>query len=231
MAVLEAPQTTPTSEPSHKKTSSVELRTYVYLDRLQPQFAAYLGTNMRGYLPVVGMASILIEIAPGVIINQVADAVLKAADVRPGLMVVERHFGVLEFHSKAQADVQYSGSAALKSLGLPLEERIKPKILNSQIIHKVNDYHTQIVNVSRLASVLIAGQDMYILEVAPAGYIILAANEAEKSANITLVDCRSFGAVGRLYLGGKESDIQRACKAAESAILNVHGKEGSSHSG
>jgi len=231
MSVLEAPQTTPTSEAARKKSNNVELRTYVYLDRLQPQFAAYLGTNMRGYLPVVGMASILIEIAPGVIINQVADAVCKAADVRPGLMVVERHFGVLEFHSKAQADVQYSGNAALKTLGMSLEERVKPKILNSQIIHKVNDYHTQIVNVSRLASVLIAGQDMYILEVAPAGYIILAANEAEKSANITLVDCRAFGAVGRLYLGGKESDIARACLAAESAILNVHGKEGSSHAG
>ena len=231
MPVLEAPTPTPVIEPARKRTDNVELRTYVYLDRLQPQFAAYLGTNMRGYLPVVGMASILIEIAPGVIINQVADAVLKAADVRPGLMVVERHFGVLEFHSKAQADVQYSGNAALKSLGLPLEERVKPKILNSQIIHKVNDYHTQIVNVSRLASVLIAGQDMYILEVAPAGYIVLAANEAEKSANITLVDCRAFGAVGRLYLGGKESDIERACQAAESAILNLNGKQGSSHAG
>jgi len=230
MPVLEQPQFKVPAEVS-KPRSTVELRSYTYLDRLQPQFAAYLGTNMRGYLPVVGMAAILIEIAPGVLINQVADAALKAADVRPGLMVVERHFGVLEFHSKAQADVQYSGSAALKSLGLPVEERIKPRILNSQIIHKVNDYHTQIVNVSRLASVLIAGQDMYILEVAPAGYIILAANEAEKSANVTLVDCRAFGAVGRLYLGGKESDVARACQAAESAILGVHGKESSSSHG
>jgi hypothetical protein len=225
-------ETKTAAEPVRKERSNVELRTYVYLDRLQPQFAAYLGTNMRGYLPVVGMASILIEIAPGVLINQVADASLKAADVRPGLMVVERHFGVLEFHSKAQADVQYSGNAALRSLGLDVEERVRPKILNSQIIHKVNDYHTQIVNVSRLASVLIAGQDMYILEVAPAGYIILAANEAEKSANVTLVDCRAFGAVGRLYLGGKESDIARAAKAAESAMLNIHGRDASnSHGG
>ena len=228
MPVLEEKQTA-AAQP-RKEKSNVELRTYVYLDRLQPQFAAYLGTNMRGYLPVVGMASTLIEIAPGVLINQVADASLKAADVRPGLMVVERHFGVLEFHSKAQADVQYSGNAALRSLGLSLEDRIRPKILNSQVIHKVNDYHTQIVNVSRLASVLIAGQDMYILEVAPAGYIILAANEAEKSANVTLVDCRAFGAVGRLYLGGKESDIARAAKAAESAMLNLSGRdEANSH--
>ncbi len=203
----------------------VELRAYVYLDRLQPQFAAYLGANMRGYLPVVGMASVLIEIAPGLLINQVADASLKAANVRPGLMVVERHFGVLEFHSKAQADVKYAGDAALRSLGMKIEERVKPKILNSQIIHKVNDYHTQMVNVSRLCSVLIAGQDMYIMEVAPAGYILLAANEAEKNAQVTLVDCRAFGAVGRLYLGGKEADVARAAQAAESAILGMIGRD------
>lgn len=226
MPVLEQPQVKPMIEVP-KPRPAVELRSYVYLDRLQPQFAAFLGTNMRGYLPVVGMASMLIEIAPGVLINQVADAAMKAADVRPGLMVVERHFGVLEFHSKAQADVQYSGSAALKVLGATIEDRLKPKVLSSQIIHKVNDYHTQIVNVSRSASVLIAGQDLYILEVVPAGYIILAANEAEKSANITLVDCRMFGAVGRLSLGGKESDVARAAKAAESAILGIHGREGS----
>jgi ethanolamine utilization microcompartment shell protein EutL len=226
MAVLEQSQIKPAGDVS-KPRPSVELRSYVYIDRLQPQFAAFLGTNMRGYLPVVGMASMLIEIAPGVLINQVADAALKAADVRPGLMVVERHFGVLEFHSKAQADVQYPGNAALKVLQCGQEDRIKPKILSSQIIHKVNDYHTQIVNVSRSASVLIAGQDMYILEVAPAGYIILAANEAEKSANITIVDCRTFGAVGRLYLGGKESDIARAAQAAEAAILGIRGKDGS----
>jgi ethanolamine utilization microcompartment shell protein EutL len=207
----------------------VELRAYVYIDRLQPQLAGYYGSNMRGYLPVVGMASMLIEIAPGMMINHVADAALKAADVRPGLMVVERHFGVLEFHSKAQADVQYAGGAALKALGASENDRVKPKILNSQIIHKVNDYHAQMVNVSRLASTLISGQDMYTLEVAPAGYITLAANEAEKSAQITLVDCRTFGAVGRLYLGGKESDIARAAQAAETAIMNVCGKDTSSH--
>ena len=180
---------------------------------------------MRGCLPVVGMAATFVEIAPGIAINQVADAALKAAFVQPGLMVVERSFGVLEFHSKTQADVKHAGEAALRALDTTLEQRVKPKILSSTIIHKVNDYHTQVVNVSRLASVLIAGQDMYIMEVVPAAYIALAANEAEKNAQITLVDCRLFGAVGRLYLGGKESDIERAAKAAETAILNVMGVE------
>ena len=163
----------------------------------------------------------------GVLINQVTDAALKAANVRPGLMVVERHFGVLEFHSKAQADVKYAGDAALRSLGMKLEDRIKPKILNSKIIHKVNDYHAQMINVSRLCSMLLAGQDMYYLEVVPAGYIILAANEAEKNANVTLVECRMFGAVGRLYLSGKESDVARAAGAAESAISSLTGSDSS----
>jgi hypothetical protein len=201
-----------------------ELRAYVYLDRLQPQFAAYLGANARGYIPVVGMAAILVEISPGVIINQLADAALKAANVRPGLMVVERHFGVLEFHSKAQAEVKHAGSAVLTSLGMTAEDRVKPQLLSSQIIHKINDYHAQMVNVSRLCSMLLPGQDLYILEVQPAGNIILAANEAEKNAPITLVDCRSYGAVGRLYIGGKESDVARAAKAAETSILSLSGK-------
>lgn len=202
-----------------------ELRAYVYLDRMQPQFTAYMSANARGYIPVPGMAAILIEISPGVLINRVIDVSVKAANIRPGLMVVERHFGVLEFHSQAQADVKHAGAAALKVLEMTIEDRTKPKILSSQIIHKVNAYHAQMVNVSRLASMLLPDQDLYILEVQPAAYITLAANEAEKNAQITLVDCRTYGAVGRLYLGGKRGDIERAAGAAETAIKMITGKE------
>lgn len=202
-----------------------DLRTFVYLDRLQPQFAAYLGANARGYIPIPGMAATFVEISPGVLINEVANATVKAANVQPGLMVVERVFGVLEFHSTAQADVKHAGTAVLKTLGKKLTDRVKPKILSSQIINKVNPYHAQMVNISRLASMLLPGQDLYILEVQPAAYIALAANEAEKNSNVTIVDCRVFGAVGRLYLGGKQSDIERAAGAAEAAIQKVKGIE------
>ena len=202
-----------------------ELRAYVYLDRLQPQFAAYIGANSRGYIPIPGMAAILVEVSPGVLINQITDVAVKAANVRPGLMVVERHFGVLEFHSQAQAEVKQAGEAVLKTLGIRLEERMKPKILFSQVINKVNAYHAQMVNVSRLCSMLLPGQDLYILEVQPAAYITHAANEAEKNSQVTLVDCRTFGAVGRLYVGGKRSDVERAAGAAESAIKSISGRE------
>lgn len=202
-----------------------ELRTYIYLDRLQPQYAAYVGANARGYIPVPGMAAILMEVSPGVVINKATDAAVKAANIRPGLMVVERHFGVLEFHSKAQAEVKHAGLAALKALGLTINDRVKPEILYSEIIHKVNAYHAQLINVARLSSMLLPGQDLYILEVHPAAYISLAANEAEKNSRVTLVDCRTYGAVGRLYLGGTQSDIERAAGAAETAIRNLTGRE------
>ncbi len=202
-----------------------ELRSFVYIDRLQPQFAAYIGANARGYIPVPGMAATLVEVSPGVIINQVIDAAVKAANIRPGLMVVERHFGVLEFHSDAQAEVKHAGSAILKSLGLTIEDRIKPVILNSQIINKVNPYHAQMVNVSRLCSMLLPGQDLYILEVQPAAYITMAANEAEKNSPITLVDCRTYGAVGRLYIAGKQADVARGAESAQAAVRNMGGKE------
>lgn len=202
-----------------------DLRSYVYLDRLQPQFAAYIGANARGYIPIPGMAAMLVEISPGVLINQVIDAAVKTANIRPGLMVVERHFGVLEFHSQNQADVKHAAQAVLKVLKMTIKDRIKPQILSSQIIRKVNAYHAQMVNVSRLCSMLLPNQDLYILEVQPAAYVTLAANEAEKNAQITLVDCRTYGAVGRLYLGGKQSDVERAAGAAETAIKALDGKE------
>jgi hypothetical protein len=202
-----------------------ELRSYVYLDRMQPQFAAYIGANARGYIPVPGMAAMLVEISPGVVINKVIDAAVKSANIRPGLMVVERHFGVLEFHSAAQEDVKHAGKAILKTLNMKESDRIKPKILNSEIIRKVNPYHAQMVNVSRLCSMLLPGQDLYILEVHPAAYITLATNEAEKNARITLVDCRTYGAVGRLYLAGKQSDVERASSAAETAIQHLTGRD------
>jgi hypothetical protein len=202
-----------------------ELRAYCFLDRLQPQFAAYLGANARGYIPIPGVAAILVEVAPGVLINQLTDVAVKSANVQPGLMVVERHFGVLEFHSGTQEEVKHAGSAMLKQMGLSIEDRLKPKILSSDVIHKVNPYHAQMVNVSRLASMLLPGQDLYMLEVVPAAYITLAANEAEKNSGVTLVDCRTFGAVGRLYLGGKTSDVQRGAGAAEAAMKNMTGRE------
>jgi len=203
---------------------AVDLRTYVFLDSLQPQHAAYLGTVARGFLPLPGDASLWIEISPGIEINRITDIALKATRVRPGMQVVERLFGLLEVHHEVQAEVRAAGAAILDALGVAESDRIKPVVVSSQIIRHVDAHQVQLVNRMRYGHMLLAGQTLYVLEVEPAGYAALAANEAEKAAHINILDVRAFGSFGRVYLGGEERDIMAGYGAAVAAIESVSGR-------
>jgi hypothetical protein len=203
---------------------SIELRTYVFLDSLQTQHAAFLGTVARGFLPLPGDASLWVEISPGIEINRITDVALKATGVRPGLQIVERLYGLLEVHSENQAEVRAAGAAILEALEVSEEDRIKPQVVSSQIIRHVDAHQVQLVNRMRFGHMLLAGQTLYVLEVAPAGYAALAANEAEKAANINILEVRAFGSFGRVYLGGEERDIMAGYGAALAAIEGVSGK-------
>ena len=202
----------------------VELRTYVFLDSLQPQHAAYLGTVARGFLPLPGDASLWIEISPGIEINRITDIALKATRVRPGMQVVERLFGLLEVHHEVQAEVRAAGAAILDALGVAEADRIRPVVVSSQIIRHVDAHQVQLVNRMRYGHMLLAGQTLYVLEVEPAGYAALAANEAEKAASLNILDVRAFGSFGRVYLGGEERDIMAGYGAAVAAIEGVTGR-------
>jgi len=203
-----------------------ELRCYVFLDSLQPQYASFLASVAQGFLPTPGQASLFIEIAPGMDIMRVTDVALKATDVRPGMLIIERLYGMLELHSDSQADVRQAGHAILESLGLQEDDRIKPELASSQVIRNITDYHTQLINRSRHGDMILPGQSLYVMEVAPAGYAALAANEAEKAANINILEVRAFGSFGRVYLGGEERDIEVGHRAAEQAIRDVTGRKG-----
>jgi hypothetical protein len=202
----------------------VELRTFAFLDSLQPQLVSYIGTTARGFLPISEMASLFVEIAPGIEINRLTDIALKATDVRPAMQIVERAFGLLEVHSASQGEVREAGRAILNALDINEEARIKPRVVSSQIIRKVDDYQSQLINRERYGSMLLPGQSLFILEVEPAGYSALAANEAEKASNVTLVEVRAFGAYGRLYLGGEEKDIEVGSKAALNSLESISGR-------
>jgi hypothetical protein len=202
----------------------VDLRGYVFLDSLQPQMAAFIGSTARGFLPLVGDASLWVEISPGIEINRVTDIAVKATNVKPGVQVVERLFGLLEVHSPSQADVRDAGRAVLEALDLQPEDRWKPKVHSSQIIRHVDDHHAQLVNRNRHGMMLIPGQTLYIMEVSPAAYSALAANEAEKAAQINIVEVRPFGSFGRVYLGGEERDIMAGYGAAVEAVESITGK-------
>jgi hypothetical protein len=197
---------------------SITLRGYVFLDSLQPQLAAFTGTTCRGFLPLAGQASLWIETAPGMIINRVTDIALKGSQVAPAVQVVERAFGLLEVHHDDKGQVHSAGDAALDSLNINESDGLRPKVVSDQIIRSIEAYQAQIINRNRKGMMLIPGQSLFILETEPAVWIVAAANEAEKAANINLINLRPFGAFGRLWMAGTESEIDSAREAAIAAI-------------
>ncbi|HEY9598948.1 MAG TPA: hypothetical protein V6D33_14885 [Cyanophyceae cyanobacterium] len=203
----------------------VELRSYVFLDRLQPQHAAYMGTVALGFLPLPGDASLWIEISPGIEINRITDVALKAASVRPGVLVVERLYGLLEIHSSKQGETRAAGKAILEALGVRRDECLKPRVISSQIIRNIDAYQTQLINRNRRGQMILAGQTLYVFEVEPAAYAALAANEAEKAAQINILQVSAVGSFGRLYLGGDEQDILAASGGVLAAMESVAGRE------
>ena len=201
--------------------SDVSLRTYAFIDRLQPQCAAHIAATCQGDVPLAGNAELFIEMAPGNEVFHVADVALKAADVKPALQIIEREFGLLELHANSQAEVLAAGAAVLAELGLTEEDRVKPQIASAQFITNVHPYQAQLLNKFRKGALLIPGESLFVLEISPAAYAGLAANEAEKAADIKVVEIRAVGRFGRVFLSGSESDVATAREAAIAGLMGV----------
>jgi hypothetical protein len=208
-----------------ERIAMVDLRAFVILDSLQPQFASFQATISSGYLPKVGQASLFVEIAPGMAINQLTDVALKSTHVTPGMQVVERHFGMLEVHSDSQADVRQAGQAILDALGVKESDRHKPRVVSSEVVRHLADEQTMLINRMRHGNMILSGQTLFVLECEPAAYAALAANEAEKAAAINILEVRAVGSFGRVYIGGEEEDVVVAHEAAVQAIESVSGKK------
>ncbi len=205
--------------------AAIEIRSFAFLDSLQPQYAAFLGTVAQGFLPLAGDASLYVEVAPGIEINRLTDVALKATNVKPGMQIIERYYGLLEIHSPDQAETRAAGAAILDAVGLTESDRMKPKILSSQIIRRIDDHHAQLINRMRHGQMIVPGETLYVLECEPAAYAALAANEAEKAADINVLEVRAYGAVGRVYLGGEERDVDVGWRAAVAALEGLEGRE------
>lgn len=189
----------------------------IFIDQLQPQTMCYLGTWIRGSLPRRGVAAQIIEVAPGLDIEPLTDVAVKHADVRAGVLVVERQYGYLEIHGRT-AEVQSAAQAVLESIGAVATDATAPQVLASRMITMIDPQHAFLVNRNKIGSMVLTGESLFVLEVQPAAYAILATNEAEKAARIKVVDYRMIGATGRVYLSGRESDIRQAADAAEAAL-------------
>lgn len=207
-------------------TDSFSLRCYCFLDRMQAQYAAFVGTVTQGDLPTEGMASLYVEMAPGNEVFRMVDIAVKATEAKPGAQIVEREFGMFEVHSLNQAAVIEAGQVVLDRLGLKKEDRIKPQIASIQVITRIDPYQAQLLNRFRRGSMLVPGETLLVVECAPAAYINYACNEAEKKANIKIVHVSSVGRFGRLWLSGSESEIVTAKNAVVQAIDELEGIPG-----
>jgi ethanolamine utilization microcompartment shell protein EutL len=194
------------------------IRSYIFIDQLQPKTMCYFGSFVRGFLPRLNMAALVVEVAPGLEIENITDVAVKNVDVKPGLLVVERQYGYLEVHSRSTASVKAAGQAVLDYLGASEADAMRPEILASRIVKRVDNYHAFLVNRNKAGSMILPGESLFVIEMQPAAYAILAANEAEKAADIKVVDYRMMGATGRVYLSGEEADIRAAALAAEQAL-------------
>jgi ethanolamine utilization microcompartment shell protein EutS len=194
-----------------------DLRSFIFIDRLQPQTMCYLGTWVKGRLPRRDMAAQVIEIAPGLDIEPLTDVALKYARVQAGILVVERQFGYLEVHGSTD-EVRAAGAAVLDALDATAADAARPQILASRVVTMLDPQHAFLVNRNRIGSMALPGESLFVLEMQPASYAILATNEAEKAADVKVVDYRMIGATGRVYLSGLEADVRQAADAAERAL-------------
>jgi len=202
------------------------LRCYCFIDRMQAQYAAFIGTVTQGDLPVEGMASLYVEMAPGNEVFRVVDIAVKATEAKPGAQIVEREFGMFEVHSLNQAAVRQAGDVVLERLGLSKEDRIKPQVVSTQVITRVDPYQAQLLNRFRKGSMLVPGETLLVVECAPAAYINFACNEAEKNASIKIIHVSSVGRFGRMWLSGTEAEINNAKQASISALESLEGVPG-----
>jgi hypothetical protein len=202
----------------------MELRALTFLDVLQPQVAGFLQTVAQGIMPLDGQAALVVEIAPGIAINALTDVALKGTRVVPGMQIVERAFGLLEVHAFDQGEVRQASRAILEKLGATETDRLSPRVLSREIITGIDGHQSAMINRMRHGNMLRAGQSLYTLEVQPAGYAAIAANEAEKRAEIAVLELVTFGAVGRLWLGGDEGEIQQAARAVDEVLAGLVGR-------
>jgi hypothetical protein len=203
----------------------MDLRTFTFIDSLQPQLAGFLQTVATGFQPLENQASLFVEVAPGIVINKLTDAALKRTRVMPGLQIVERAYGLLELHHFDQGEVREAGAQILWSMGVDESSRHVPKIISSEIITGIEGHQEMLINRMRHGDMIRQGETLYVMECEPAAYAAIAANEAEKASPIRLLEVITFGAFGRLYLGGGEAEIEEAVKAIHATLSGIQGRK------
>ncbi|MEM7311280.1 MAG: hypothetical protein AAF682_31730 [Planctomycetota bacterium] len=205
-------------------SKAIELRGALVLDQMQPQFAATVAANSDGYFPISGESAFWLEVRPGIVINRLLDVALKACEVTPGALITERSYGTLEVHASDQGQVREAGRRVLQAAKVEPDDQLKPHVLTDEVIRQIDDHQAMMINRTRSGMLVLGRDTLYTLEVNPAIWVLLAANEAEKAAPIRIVGVGNNGAVGRLRLAGTDAAIDAAVEAVHRALDGVAGR-------
>ena len=203
---------------------TIELRGALVIDEMQPQFAAVVAANSDGFFPVAGETAFWLEVRPGIVVNRLLDVALKSCDVKPGALITERSYGTLEVHGPDQGQVREAGRRMLRAAGVAAEDGLRPHVLTDEVIRQIDDHQAMLINKTRAGMLLLGRDTLYTLEINPAIWVLLAANEAEKAAPIRIVGLGNNGAVGRLRLAGTDAAIDAAVLAVQRALEDVKGR-------
>ncbi len=204
----------------------MDLRTFIIIDNMQPQYAAITGTVVKGDIALAGMCQLYIELAPGSGVYNLLNAALKETNAKPGFQIVEREYGEIEMHSFSPEDIKQAGQAILNSCGKNISDRRRPRIVSEQIISNIDPYQAQLINRdNRYGSIIVPGESLFILEVEPAAYISIAVNEAEKNSQTKIITFDPVGRFGRMYIAGTESEVRNAREAAIATIERIEGRD------
>jgi hypothetical protein len=170
---------------------------------------------------------LIVEVAPALAIERVIDLALRSVPgIEPGILYVERQFGVLEIHGRDLADVERAGEAILAGTGTSGADQLRPRVLYHDVIEDITDQHAVILNRTRGGSMVVPGQSVLVYEVMPALFAAVAANEAERAAPaITMVDVQMIGAAGRIYLSGRTEDVTVARNRITEVLESIEGRE------
>lgn len=198
-----------------------ELRSYVFIDRLQPRTLCYLGATSKGSLPRSEMSTLLLDVTPALDIEQLTDVALKSVNIQPSLLQLDSRGGWLGLHGDSSDEVRAAADTLLTELGADTNSLKPPKIVNSKVVSRVDAAHAFMINRQKSGCLCVPGESLFMLDCQPATYALLAANEAEKAADVKIVDVRITGSQGRLFLSGKDANIRAAAEAAETALKKL----------
>ena len=212
-------------------SSGTSLRVLAHVDRMGPQYAAYWGLMAQGSLPRAGYSQLLVEVAPSNAVFPLTDRAMKATDVRSAGTLIERDFGLLELHAPTPDIVLAAADAILAELGLRATDRLAPTVVSSQLLPNITSDHSQLFNKVRRGAWTLPGDALFVMEVTPAAYVYVLANELEKSVDVDLVRVAGTGLFGRLLVAGREADAAAAEQVAQAVVERLRSESSAAPAG